>query len=64
MVGFDDTEIATLTSPQLTTVRQPLRAMGTVALRIALRLADGEELVPRHMELSTELVIRGSTQVA
>ncbi|MEV6154664.1 substrate-binding domain-containing protein [Nonomuraea sp. NPDC052129] len=64
VVGFDDTEIATMTSPQLTTVRQPLREMGAVALRTALRLAAGERIDSRHVELATELVIRGSTLAA
>jgi LacI family transcriptional regulator len=63
-VGFDDTELATMTSPQLTTVRQPLREMGIVALRTALRLAAGEAIESRHLELATELVIRGSTAPA
>jgi LacI family transcriptional regulator len=60
VVGFDDTELATMTSPQLTTVRQPLREMGIVALRTALRLAAGETIETRHIELATELVIRES----
>ena len=64
VVGFDDTEIATMTSPQLTTVRQPLREMGAVALRTALRLAAGEKIDSRHVELATELVIRDSTVAA
>ncbi|MDL4818473.1 LacI family DNA-binding transcriptional regulator [Actinomadura opuntiae] len=61
VVGFDDTEVARLASPPLTTVRQPLREMGGVALRTALRLAAGEELESRHVELATELVVRRST---
>ena len=61
VVGFDDTEIAALLSPPLTTVRQPLREMGRLALRTAVRLAAGEELDAHHVELATELVIRSST---
>ncbi|SDM04287.1 LacI family transcriptional regulator [Nonomuraea maritima] len=61
IVGFDDTQIARLTSPPLTTVRQPLREMGGVALRTALRLAAGERVDSHHVELATELVVRGST---
>jgi LacI family transcriptional regulator len=61
VVGFDDTEVARLASPPLTTVRQPLREMGGVALRTALRLANGERLDSHHVELATELVVRGST---
>lgn len=61
VVGFADTEIARLLSPPLTTVRQPLREMGSVALRTALRLAAGEKLDSHHVELATELVVREST---
>ncbi|MET0695489.1 MAG: LacI family DNA-binding transcriptional regulator [Propionibacteriaceae bacterium] len=60
VVGFDDTDVARLLSPPLTTVRQPLQEMGRVAVRTALRLADGEELESHHVELATELVVRGS----
>jgi LacI family transcriptional regulator len=61
VVGFDDTQVAQLASPPLTTVRQPLREMGVVALRTALRLAAGEKLDSHHVELATELVVRSST---
>lgn len=61
IVGFDDTQIASMASPPLTTVRQPLREMGAVALRTALRQANGEKIDSHHVELATELVVRGST---
>ncbi len=61
VVGFDDTHLAQMASPPLTTVRQPLREMGRVALRTALRLAAGEKIESHHVELATELIVRGST---
>ena len=61
IVGFDDTPVAEFASPPLTTVRQPLREIGAVALRTALRLADGERVDSHHVELATELVVRSST---
>jgi LacI family transcriptional regulator len=61
IVGFDDTQVARLCSPQLTTVRQPLREMSGIALRTALRLAAGETLESHHVELATQLVVRSST---
>lgn len=61
VVGFDDTQMAQLCSPPLTTVRQPLREMGAVAMRTALRLAAGETLDSHHVELATQLVQRRST---
>jgi LacI family transcriptional regulator len=61
LVGFDDTLLARMAAPPLTTVRQPLREMGAVAVRTALRLANGEKVESHHVELATELVIRDST---
>jgi LacI family transcriptional regulator len=61
VVGFDDTPIARLLSPPLTTVHQPLREMGRLALNTALRLAEGEKPDSHHVELATELVVRHST---
>lgn len=60
VVGFDDIDIAAMTSPRLTTVRQPLREMGMAAVRTALRLAGGETIESHHIELATELVVRES----
>jgi LacI family transcriptional regulator len=61
VVGFDDTEVARLASPPLTAVAQPLRKMGAVAMRTALRLAAGQRVDSHHVELATELVVREST---
>ena len=61
VVGFDDTPVARLAAPPLTTVRQPLRELGAVGVRTALRLAAGEGVDSHHVELATELVVRQST---
>lgn len=54
VVGFDDLPGSRWASPPLTTVRQPLREMGALAVRTALGLADGGVL-------GTALVVREST---
>ena len=61
VMGFDDTKLASMASPPLSTVRQPLHEMGAVALRTALRMAAGEPIDSHHVELATRLVVRGST---
>lgn len=61
IVGFDDSQIARMAAPPLTTVRQPLKEIGGVALRTALRLATGEAIESHHVELATTLIVRGST---
>ena len=61
IVGFDDTQLARMSSPPLTTVRQPLAEMGRLAVRTALRLSDGEAVASHHVELATDLILREST---
>jgi LacI family transcriptional regulator len=60
IVGFDDLPTARWASPPLTTVRQPLAEMGTIAARTVLGLASGEAVMGA-LELATELVVRAST---
>ncbi len=61
VVGFDDTYLAESSAPPLTTVRQPLREMGRLAVRTVLGLANGERPDTHHFELATTLVVREST---
>jgi LacI family transcriptional regulator len=61
VVGFDDSFLTEWSTPGLTTVRQPLRDMGRIALRTLLRLIANEPLDSHHVELATALVIREST---
>ncbi|MEO5965365.1 MAG: LacI family DNA-binding transcriptional regulator [Candidatus Limnocylindrales bacterium] len=61
VVGFDDLEIATTTTPQLTSVRQPIEELGREMARLLLEGVDAAELVPRRVILATELVVRDSS---
>ncbi|WP_350279984.1 LacI family DNA-binding transcriptional regulator [Kribbella sp. HUAS MG21] len=61
IAGFDDIDLARATTPQLTTVRQPLQEMGRMAVSLLIRLLDRHEVEALHVELATELVVRGST---
>lgn len=58
VVGFDDVETARHTQPALTTVRQPIEALGREMTRMLLALIRGER--PTPLILPTELVIRDS----
>ncbi len=42
VVGFDDTLMARITSPPLTTVRQPFRKMGRRAVEVLIKMIRGE----------------------
>ena len=61
VVGFDDIEPATLVTPALTTVRQPLGEMGRTAVNVLVRLLEGRASETPHIELATRLVVREST---
>lgn len=61
VVGFDDSEHATIVSPALTTVRQPLAEMGRTAVSFLTRLLDRQRFETLHIELGTRLVVREST---
>jgi DNA-binding LacI/PurR family transcriptional regulator len=60
VVGFDDLFIATYMQPPLTTLKQPRRLMGTLAMESLLRLISGES-AESPIRVPAELIIRGST---
>ena len=60
-VGFDDTIEAQVTYPPLTTVRQPLKELGSMAVSLLFRLLGEQWAEPLHVELATRLVVRSST---
>ena len=61
MVGFDDSELAEIVVPALTTVRQPLAEMGRMAVSLLLRLLENQRVDALRIELATKLVVREST---
>ena len=61
VVGFDDVEHATIVTPTLTTVRQPLAEMGRTAVSLLIRLLERQRFEALHVELGTRLVVREST---
>ena len=60
VVGFDDIPIASIVTPALTTIRQPLAEMGRVATTMLLRLMAHEPLDYPRVELATTLIVRES----
>jgi LacI family transcriptional regulator len=61
IVGFDDSEQATIITPPLTTVRQPLEELGRTAVSLLNRLLDRQRVEALRVELATKLVVRDST---
>lgn len=60
VVGFDDIPEASLAVPPLTTVRQPMQAMGRAAMEMLLDIIRGVER-ETHVRMSTELIVRTSS---
>lgn len=61
VIGFDDTSLAEMVTPRLTTVRLPAAATGREAVRILLDVVAGRDAGRRLLALPAELVIRSST---
>jgi DNA-binding LacI/PurR family transcriptional regulator len=61
VVGIDDSWIARMASPSLTTVRVPADAAGAAAVRLLTDMAIRRVDVPPRVELATELIVRAST---
>lgn len=61
LIGFDDLPLALLSTPHLTTIRQPIQSRGYQATSLLLDILAGTIQGPRQILLPTQLVIRQST---
>ena len=61
VIGFDDSQAAVLASPKLSTVRQPIEAMGMELASILLKQISTGDGTPRNVVLDTKLILREST---
>jgi LacI family transcriptional regulator len=62
VMGFDDIPLAGFMIPSLTTVAQPIRAMGQEAARLVLEQIANQDFQPERVTLPTTLVVRESTR--
>ena len=66
VIGFDDVSVAGLYTPALTTIRQPMEAMGAAAVEIALdginAVLEKREVAAVHRKMAPELAVRESTR--
>jgi DNA-binding LacI/PurR family transcriptional regulator len=61
VIGFDDSALMMCTDPPLTTVRQPIEAMGQAAVAQLLSQVDGTHVSSEELLFQPELVVRAST---
>jgi DNA-binding LacI/PurR family transcriptional regulator len=61
VVGYDDSAFMTCTEPPLTTVRQPIEAMGRAAVELLTAQIQGSDVPHNELLFEPELVVRGST---
>ncbi|WP_243386027.1 catabolite control protein A [Bacillus kexueae] len=62
VIGFDNTRLATMVRPRLTTVVQPTYDIGAVAMRLLTKLMDKETVEQHTVELPHRIEIRQSTK--
>lgn len=60
IIGFDNTILASVTSPPLTTVAQPIEELGHRAVDLLIEELKDEQKEPQKIVLKPELVIRES----
>jgi len=61
VMGYNDNAPSSLVSPALSTMHVPKTEMGAESFRLFQRSLDDPEAAPLHVRLTTELIIRGST---
>jgi diguanylate cyclase (GGDEF)-like protein len=60
VIGFDDTEAGARLTPSLTSIRQPLEDIGALAVRMLIRMNNGEEVANGVHHMPTSLTVRES----
>ncbi len=61
VVGYDDSMFMSCTDPPLTTVRQPIEAIGRAAVEMLAGQIEGSSVSPEELFFEPEIVARGST---
>jgi len=61
IVGFDGLRSSLITSPPITTAKQPLEQMGQEAVRLLLHRIDNPDRSPDRFTYPLDMIVRGST---
>jgi LacI family transcriptional regulator len=62
LLAFEEPEWAELTSPPLSVIRQPVKAIAKEAWELLLRRMQNEAFPVQRLELRAEIELRGSVQ--
>ncbi len=61
IVGFGGSDVASMVTPDLTTISVPLYSIGITAMQELLHLIDGTGEEHRQVNVEPEILIRGSS---
>ena len=64
VIGYDDSVFINCTDPPLTTVRQPIEAIGRAAVAMLTSQIEGADISAEELFFEPEIVARGSTAAA
>jgi DNA-binding LacI/PurR family transcriptional regulator len=64
VVGYDDSLFMSCTDPPLTTVRQPIEAIGRAAVEMLAGQIEGSAVSAEELFFEPEIIARGSTAAA
>jgi LacI family transcriptional regulator len=62
IIGYDGIPLTEMTTPELSTISQPIYEMGVIAARLLMKRIEGKPLEKIHHVLSVQLIQRESTR--
>ncbi|OFI06161.1 catabolite control protein A [Clostridium acetireducens DSM 10703] len=62
VIGFDNIYASSIFYPKLTTVSQPMYDMGSVGMRMLIKIINKERIEKQHYVLSHEIIVRNSSR--
>ena len=60
VIGYDDSEIAKVAIPELTSIQPPLEELGRIGANEILQLIKGKNVQTHHVVVSPKLIMRSS----
>jgi len=64
VIGFNNEIVSQFSEPPLTSVKQPKKLMGKMAMDLLLDMVEGKDVKEKNIILPTEIIVRGSAGAA